>query len=109
MKLKSTHDITLESTHKFTRITIVNYDKYQFGDENQHTNQHKLQQTTNTVLTHNKNDNNIYIYILNKYKSEAQKNFYGKMRFLRELREDEKYKQLTEEQQHFIKQKIMAS
>lgn len=109
LKLKSTHDITIKTTNKYSLITIANYEKYQMGEENQQANQQALQQSNNKQITTNKNNKNIYIYILNKYKREAQKNFYGKMRFLRELREDEKYKQLTEEQQHFIKQKIMAS
>lgn len=40
----------------------------------------------------------IYLYYINRYKSENLKSFYEKMRFLREIRNDEKYKELTSDE-----------
>lgn len=51
-RLKSTHEITYESTHRFTTISICNYDQYQTVDKDvQHTKQQASQQTTNKPST----------------------------------------------------------
>ena len=66
-KLKSTNEITVKTTNKYTIITIVKYDNYQYQDafdniqnniqiNNQITNK---QQTNNNQITTNNNDNNI--------------------------------------------------
>ena len=65
-KLKSTSDITIKSTSRFSLITVCNYSTYQLKDKdvNQHPNQQPNQQLTsdqptiNQQLTTNKNDNN---------------------------------------------------
>lgn len=61
-RLKSTSEITIKSTNKYSMITICNYDSYQI-EENKSTSKStsKLtnnQQTTNKQLTPNKNENN---------------------------------------------------
>lgn len=55
-KLKSTHEITTESTSKYTVITIVNWEDYQSNDENTNTdlNRDSNRQTTNNQQTNNK-------------------------------------------------------
>lgn len=53
-RLKSTHELTHQTTSHYTVITIVNYDKYQ-------SNQHTSQQTTNKQLTTTKEYKNIRI------------------------------------------------
>lgn len=66
-KLKSTNEITVKTTNKYTLITIVKYNDYQCQDiidnkqnntqdNNQITNE---QQTNNKQITTNKNDKNI--------------------------------------------------
>lgn len=65
-KLKSTNEITINSTSKFSIITICKYDSYQYSknEDNQQINQQPNQQSTsnqpsdNQVITTNKNDNN---------------------------------------------------
>ena len=61
-KLKSTNEITTESTSNYTLITVVKYDTYQFMDNgltsestNELTNE---QPTSNQRVTTNNNDNN---------------------------------------------------
>ena len=54
--LKSTHEITLKTTNKFSIISITNWQLYQ---DDQHTNQH----STNTQLTLNQHSTNTTIRI----------------------------------------------
>lgn len=55
-RLKSTLDITLNSTRKGTIVTICKYNEYQCNPDNgQHTEQHSGQQTGNTRVTPPKN------------------------------------------------------
>lgn len=56
------------------------------------------QQTDNKQITTNKNDKNIFIYFINKYKSN-DKNFGDYMKRNKEMREDEKWELLTSEEQ----------
>lgn len=58
-RLKSTHEITIKTTSKYTLISINNYDKYQDINtpiNNQITND---QQSNNKQITTNKNDKNV--------------------------------------------------
>ncbi|MFD2600193.1 hypothetical protein ACFSQ3_14640 [Sphingobacterium corticis] len=65
-KLKSTNEITIESSSKNSVITVVNYDFYQTVDDDQQAEQQTNnkrstsdQQTTNKRATTNKNEKNI--------------------------------------------------
>ena len=81
------------------------------GDESQHSNQHSNQHTSNTVATHNKNDNNDnnnILYLFNKYKRESKKDFYSKMRWLHEIENDEKFQQLSNEAVDELRVKVLG-
>ena len=67
-KLKSTSEITIKTTNKYSLIEITNYNKYQ--QDNQQTNQQvtNKQPTDNQQVTTNNNDNN---------KKNDKKNKYG--------------------------------
>lgn len=80
-RLKSTNEITIKSTNKFSVITICNYDKYQIvEDARQPTNQPSIQPTTNQQLTSNqpatnhkqecKNEKNIIVDVVNNAREE---------------------------------------
>ena len=72
-KLKSTQEITIKTTNKFTLITICNYEKYQFTDN---TEQQTKQQTNNNKITNEQQTNNNNIR--NKeYKKERSVNIYA--------------------------------
>ncbi len=59
-KLKSTNDITMESTKLYSIITVCNYSKYQSKKSNdQPSKQPSPQPTINQVSTTNNNDNNV--------------------------------------------------
>ena len=110
-KLKSTHEITVKSTNKFTLITIEKYSEYQnIQKENNTLNNTQSnieitnkQQTNNKQITTNNNDNNnnnnIYLYLLNKYKVENRRSFSEYMKKAKALREDEKWNLLTKAEQ----------
>lgn len=56
-KLKSTNEITIETTNRYTMVTITGYDDYQeTEDPDQPTKQPTKQQTTNKQLTTNKKE-----------------------------------------------------
>lgn len=65
-RLKSTHEITCESTHRFTLISVVKWADFQADDRDANTLANmqpnnlptQYQQSPNTVLTTNKNDKN---------------------------------------------------
>lgn len=95
--LKITNEITTKSTNKYILVTITNYDKYQGGVlvDNQQTNQQ-----TNTQITTNKNDKNIILsYFINIYREKKPNGFYERMSFLREIQKDEKYNELSPEEE----------
>lgn len=79
-KLKSTNDINMESTNRFTIISIKNYDIYQSkqdGSTNNLTNNlTKSQPKTNQMLTTNNNDNNKDI-LLKEISKEISKEYPG--------------------------------
>ena len=66
-RLKSTHEITCESTHRFTLISVVKWADFQADDRTANTVNNtpannqltQSQHSPNTVLTTNKNDKNV--------------------------------------------------
>jgi len=59
-KLKSTNELTIKSTNRFSLITIVNWDVYQGSSTSKSTIQlTNNQPATNQQLTTNKNDKNV--------------------------------------------------
>lgn len=54
--------------------------------------------------TNNNDNNNIYLYLLNKYRVENRKNFNEYMKKVRELKEDEKWVMLSGE----LQQKLIS-
>ena len=114
-KLKSTNEITIETTNKYTLVTIVKYSFYQDKDgennkqnniqvNNQITNE---QQTNNKQITTNKQynniTNNIYLYILNKYKRKNQNDFNEYIKTVSKMKQDPEWDKLNfNEQQKLI-------
>ena len=105
-KLKSTNEITMKTTSKFTLINVEKYDFYQSNNKkvtNEITkNITNEQQTNNKQITTNNNinnNNNIYLYFINIYIKQNLTNFNEKMKFLREIKDDSKYKKLSENEE----------
>ena len=108
-KLKSTNEITVETTNRYMLVTIVKYSDYQNKEEenNQQNNQESNFQSTNnqpsnnhqitTNKQYNNITNNIYFNLLNKYKSTE--NFLVGLDVINKVRADEDYKLLSTEDQ----------
>ena len=93
--LKSTHEITIKSTNKYTRITIENWEKYQ-GEEFENNTQNNKQ--TNNQITNKqqqlkniKNIKNNNINILNKYikGNQIPQELFAKRKLIKEIKENE--------------------
>ena len=88
-KLKSTGEITVESTSRYTIITVVNWEEYQILDEcatgestNTATNE---QQTTNKQLTNNQQTTNNIVRMYKNDKECKENNARAKSTLEREL------------------------
>lgn len=115
-KLKSTNEITIKTTSKFSLITIEKYDFYQNNNKkitNEITqNLTNEQQTNNKQITTNNNinnNNNIYIYFINIYIKQNLKNFSEKIKFLREIKNDSKYKDLSKEDENDLINYVLSN
>lgn len=93
-KLKSTSEITIKATNKFTLITVENYDVYQSSEEEstneitikptnkQPSNNHQITTNKNVKNDKNEKEDNIYSSVINylnektgkKFTTKAQKN-----------------------------------
>lgn len=117
-KLKSTREITIETTSKYSLITIEKYDVYQRNNKNvtntltsEITNN---QQTNNKQVTTNNKDNNIYLFLFNKYKTKIEainsKDFGARIRIISELKNEKDYNELlTQEEQDKLFNELMNS
>lgn len=54
----------------------------------------------------NNNDNNIYLFILNKYERKDKSNFSEYIKTVSKMKKDEKWEQLTEEEQQRLISKV---
>lgn len=93
--------IAQQTSNKNRLISILNWDEYQNSD-NQNDKQmiNKCETTDKQLITNKnvKNVKNIYFYFINKYKSN-EKVFSKQMKILSEMRKDEKWDELTQEEQ----------
>jgi len=58
-KLKSTNEITIETTTKYSLITLLNYEKYQYTNPPLNQQVTNKQPTTNPQLNHKQEDKNV--------------------------------------------------
>ncbi len=113
-KLKSTQEITIKATSKYSLITIEKYDIYQNNNKNitnsSTSNVTNNQQTNNKQVTTNNNDNNIYLFIFNKYKAKIDgRNFGERVKILNQLSTDIDYQILSEKEQSDLFNKLMST
>lgn len=117
-KLKSTQEITIKTTNKYTLISITKYDFYQDNNKkitNEVTSNETNDQQTNNkqITTNNKdnkyNNNNIYINLFNKYteRVRATKWFGEKIKVMSELEKDEDYLKLSYEDRDRLFKELM--
>lgn len=112
-RLKSTGEITVETTSKYSLITIEKYDFYQKNNSKstkEITSKITInQQATNKQLTTNNKDNNIiFNLLLNKYKQNFPTNYLQKIHRIAEIKNNVEYKKLSVEEQDILFNKLMA-
>lgn len=114
-KLKSTNEITIKTTNKYSIVTIVKYNLYQNNNKeitnkltSKTTNE---QQTNNKQITTNNNinniNNNIYSYFINKSNKKNPKTFCEKMKCLNEIQKDNKYSELTADEEYNLRNYVL--
>ena len=101
--LKNQKMVHIESSNRFSIITIENWKDYQIEDlKNDNKNNNKI-----TTKEHKQECKEIYIYFINKYKSE-KKGFFENLRILREMKKDERYRELTAEEEYELRNIILG-
>lgn len=80
-------------------ISIINWNEYQQSEQQIEQPVNNERTTSEQPVNTNNNDNNIYLYLFNKYKVENRRSFSEYMKKTKELREDEKWDLLTKEEQ----------
>lgn len=98
--------LKIKPNNKFSIVTVEKWEDYQISNisNEQQKPVHLNIKTTSSEqqMNTNKNVKNIYLYFINKYNELESKRFNDKMSFLNKLKEDEKYKQLNEEDENEI-------
>lgn len=92
--------ISINSNNKFSVVSIEKWEDYQDKKQQNNNKIATKEQQSNT----NKNVKNIYLYLLNKYRVENRSNFSEYMKKVRELKEDDKWIELTGE----LQQKLIS-
>lgn len=80
-------------------ISIINWNEYQQSEQRIEQPVNNERTTNEQPVNTNNNDNNIYLYLFNKYKVEDRRSFSEYMKKTKALREDEKWDLLTKEEQ----------
>lgn len=101
------HQIEQHKTHKYTIISIVNYDVYQKNEQVNEQQMNSKCTTDEQQMNTNNNDNNInnvnnnYLLLLNKYSEKIRgKSFGERIKIINELKSSTEYnKYLTQEEQ----------
>lgn len=112
-KLKSTNEITVTATNKYTVITIEKYGIYQKNNR-EATNETteritNEQQTNNKQITTNNKDNNIYLFLFNKYKKQIEEESANrKVQIITECQNCSDYELLTLEEQEQLFLDLMS-
>ena len=111
-RLKSTGEITVETTSKYSLITIEKYDFYQKNNSKatkKITSETTInQQATNKQVTTNNKDNNIiFNLLLNKYKQNFPQTYNQKIQRIAEIKNSDDYQRLTIDEQDRLFNKLM--
>lgn len=106
--------LKIKPNNKFSIVTVEKWEEYQATkSENEqqkpvHLNNKRTtnEQQMNTNKNVN-NVNNIYLYFINKYKAENLRKLDEKMKFLREIAKEEKYQELTPDEEYDLRDYIL--
>lgn len=102
--LKSMKNIYITPNNKYSLITIVNWEEYQI-------NPYKIDNKIDNKLTANKHiqeNKEFILYFINKYKGQNLR-FYQKLSFLRRIKSDERYSELSQEQKDELREYVLEN
>lgn len=104
------HQIEQRVSNANRLITIIKWNEYQ---DNEHAIEQPMnnQRTTNEQpVNTNKNERmkEYLSYFINIYKDKKPSTFLERMRFLHEIQDDEKYKELTPEEEHSLRVTVLG-
>ena len=105
------HQIEQHKTRKYTVISIVNYDTYQKSEqdnEQQMNNKRTADEQQMNTNNNDKNDNNIYLYLYNKYKEQIEKEPNRIIQIISRMKETTDYEMLTLEEQDKLFYDLMS-
>ena len=100
---KSEHQIEQQTSNKNSLITIINWNRYQNNEQQNETQMNNKRTTSEQQVNTNKNVknvNNIYLFLLNKYKQNLPKTFAEKIHRISEIKNSEEYQSLSFEDQN---------
>ncbi len=94
------HQVEQQKTSRYTVITILNYDTYQKNEQVVEQQMNSERTADEQPMNTNNNDNNIYLFLFNKYKEQIEKeNANKKVQIITECQNCSDYKLLTLEEQ----------
>ena len=99
---KSEHQIEQQTSNKNSLITIINWNRYQNNEQQNETQMNNKRTTNEQQVNTNKNVknvNNIYLFLLNKYKQNLPKNYAEKIFKIGEIKKSKEYQMLSLEEQ----------
>lgn len=100
---ENNNQIEQQTSNRNRLVTILNWDKYQLDDKQNDKQVINKRKTDDKQVITNNNDNNIYLYLLNKYALKNKNDFSEYVQKTKELKSDENYLKLSwEEQQRII-------
>lgn len=106
--LKNLRNIDIQSDNKFSVVTVLNWELYQIDDKKSDSKSDNKSTTNQQQINTNKNvknDNNIYLYFINKYKSN-EKEFSKQIKIISQMQRDPKWKELSEDEQMALRNEI---
>ena len=105
------HQIEQRKTRRYTVISILNYDTYQKSEqdnEQQMNNKRTTDEQQMNTNNNDKNDNNIYLYLYNKYKEKIEEQPGRTILIIGEMRKTKEYEMLSLEEQNQIFLDLMS-
>lgn len=94
--------------NKYSIVCIEKWELYQIQEEKTDIKYDNKPTTNRQQMDTNKNVKNIYINLLNKYKGQNLKTFFGKMKFYNTIKEDELVKKLSSDDEYELKNMILG-
>lgn len=106
---KNEQQIEQQTSNKNSLITILNWNKYQHAEQQNEQQMNNQRTTSEQPVNTNKNVNNIYFILFNKYKEKIrQVSFPERMKLIREMKQTDEYQKLDFEEQDRLNKTLIC-